>query len=110
MIRIALAGFAVAAASGAALASVRISDYVGNPPFLAKLAIIAAAGANAGLLRIVAERVDGFELQVGTNHLGHFALTAGLIPLLKQGQTARIVSAGSVAERGGPAGSLRRRC
>ncbi len=28
------------------------------------------------------QTADGFELQVGTNHLGHFALTARLMPLL----------------------------
>lgn len=41
---------------------------------------------------------DGFELQLGTNHLGHFALTAGLLPLLKGG---RVVSLSSVAARQG---------
>src|SRR5277367_4362104 len=29
---------------------------------------------------------DAFELQFGTNHLGHFALTGGLMPLLRQGK------------------------
>ena len=42
---------------------------------------------------------DGFELQFGTNYLGHFALTAHLLPLLRQG--ARIVSLSSVAARAG---------
>lgn len=42
---------------------------------------------------------DGFELQLGTNHLGHFALTAHLLPLLREG--ARIVSLSSVAARAG---------
>ncbi|MDT8757242.1 SDR family oxidoreductase [Sphingomonas psychrotolerans] len=42
---------------------------------------------------------DGFELQFGTNYLGHFALTAHLLPLLRQG--ARVVSLSSVAARAG---------
>lgn len=41
---------------------------------------------------------DGFELQFGTNHLGHFALTAYLLPLLRAGH-ARIVSLSSLAAR-----------
>lgn len=43
---------------------------------------------------------DGFELQLGTNYLGHFALTAHLLPLLKKGQ-ARVVTLSSVAAREG---------
>lgn len=42
---------------------------------------------------------DGFELQFGTNYLGHFALTAHLLPLLRRG--ARVVSLSSVAARAG---------
>jgi NAD(P)-dependent dehydrogenase (short-subunit alcohol dehydrogenase family) len=44
---------------------------------------------------------DGFELQLGTNHLGHFALTAELLPLLRKGRDARVISLSSVAARGG---------
>jgi NAD(P)-dependent dehydrogenase (short-subunit alcohol dehydrogenase family) len=44
---------------------------------------------------------DGFELQLGTNYLGHFALTGQLLPLLRRGQGARVVSLSSVAARGG---------
>lgn len=47
------------------------------------------------------ETSDGFELQFGTNYLGHFALTAHLLPLLKRGQNPRVVTLGSVAARGG---------
>lgn len=43
---------------------------------------------------------DGFELQFGTNHLGHFALTAHLMPLLRAGH-ARVTSQTSVAARSG---------
>ncbi|NGP17127.1 SDR family oxidoreductase [Devosia aurantiaca] len=44
---------------------------------------------------------DGFELQLGTNYLGHFALTGRLLPLLKRGNQPRVVSLGSVAARSG---------
>ena len=44
---------------------------------------------------------DGFELQFGTNHLGHFALTAQLLPLLRKGRRARVVTVSSVAARDG---------
>lgn len=39
---------------------------------------------------------DGFELQFGTNHLGHFALVAHLFPLLRAGR-ARVTSQISIA-------------
>lgn len=44
---------------------------------------------------------DGFELQFGTNFLGHFALTARLLPLLRRGRQPRVVSVSSVAARSG---------
>ncbi|MDH6546011.1 SDR family oxidoreductase [Streptomyces sp. SAI-041] len=43
---------------------------------------------------------DGFELQFGTNHLGHFALTQGLLPLLIEGR-ARVTHQTSIAARSG---------
>ncbi|MBB2903251.1 NAD(P)-dependent dehydrogenase (short-subunit alcohol dehydrogenase family) [Kineococcus radiotolerans] len=44
--------------------------------------------------------VDGLELQLGTNHLGHVALVAHLLPLLRAGR-ARVTSQISVAARSG---------
>ncbi|ORV99752.1 SDR family oxidoreductase [Mycobacterium kyorinense] len=44
---------------------------------------------------------DGFELQFGSNHLGHFALTAHLLPLLRAAGNARVVSLSSIAARQG---------
>ena len=44
---------------------------------------------------------DGFETQMGTNHLGHFALTARLYPLLKKADAAHIVNTSSIAHKQG---------
>jgi NAD(P)-dependent dehydrogenase (short-subunit alcohol dehydrogenase family) len=44
---------------------------------------------------------DGFELQFGSNHLGHFALTAHLLPLLRAADSPRVVSLSSLAARQG---------
>lgn len=44
---------------------------------------------------------DGFELQFGTNYLGHFALTARLLPVLRRGQQPRVVNLSSLAHRNG---------
>ncbi|MCG8617554.1 MAG: oxidoreductase, partial [Desulfobacterales bacterium] len=44
---------------------------------------------------------DGFELQMGTNHLGHFALTLRLLPLLISTPGSRVVAVSSLAHRGG---------
>lgn len=50
------------------------------------------------------ETEDGFELQFGTNFLGHFALTGRLLPLLRNGSDPRVVTLSSIAAR---AGSIR---
>lgn len=44
---------------------------------------------------------EGFELQFGSNHLGHFALTGLLLPLLKKTPNSRVISLSSIAHRGG---------
>lgn len=53
---------------------------------------------NAGVMGIPERRtVDGFEMQFGVNHLGHYALTALLIPALLRADAARIVTVTSTA-------------
>ena len=53
---------------------------------------------NAGVMAVpYAETVDGFESQIGTNHLGHFALTNLLLPKL----TDRVVAVSSMAHWAG---------
>jgi len=47
------------------------------------------------------ETADGLELQFGTNHIGHFALTAQLLPLLQKATNARVVTVSSIASRSG---------
>ncbi|MEM9175073.1 MAG: SDR family NAD(P)-dependent oxidoreductase, partial [Myxococcota bacterium] len=44
---------------------------------------------------------DGFEMQLGTNHFGHFALTGLLLPALLETPDARVVSVSSTAHRFG---------
>ncbi|MBX3010775.1 MAG: SDR family oxidoreductase [Caldilineaceae bacterium] len=57
---------------------------------------------NAGIMAIPRrETVDGFEMQLGTNHLGHFALTGLLLQPLLQAPQARVVHVSSgLHERG----------
>ncbi len=57
---------------------------------------------NAGVLGAKrAETEDGFELQFGTNVLGHFALTMRLLPALERAVAARVVTVSSIAHRRG---------
>jgi NAD(P)-dependent dehydrogenase (short-subunit alcohol dehydrogenase family) len=82
------------------------------PLDLADLASVAAAAAqlraahqrldllicNAGVMVPPAGRtVDGFELQFGINHLGHFALVLQMLPLLQAATAARVVAVSSGA-------------
>jgi len=53
---------------------------------------------NAGLMATPAGQTkDGFETQVGTNHLGHFVLTQELMPALEAADAARVVTVTSGA-------------
>jgi len=54
---------------------------------------------NAGVMALPErhETADGFELHFATNYLGHFALTARLLPLLRRGGAARLVNVSSLA-------------
>ena len=57
---------------------------------------------NAGIMAVpYSQTEDGFESQMGTNHLGHFALTARLLELLLATTGARVVTVSSVAHRAG---------
>lgn len=96
---------------------VAVADVRFEEVDLASLASIEAFGArlrhsrdsldvlvnNAGVMTPPTRRVtsDGFELQLGTNHLGHFVLTAHLLPLLRNGSNPRVVTVSSIAARNG---------
>ena len=57
---------------------------------------------NAGIMACPFDKTkDGFEIQMGTNHLGHFALTGLLMPLLEKTKNARIVATSSIGHRMG---------
>jgi NAD(P)-dependent dehydrogenase (short-subunit alcohol dehydrogenase family) len=91
------------------------ADVLWVPLDLTSLASIKAAAAivseesrldalvnNAGVMIPPKQKTsDGFELQFGVNHLGHFALTGHLLPKLKDQSGARIVSVSSLAHRSG---------
>jgi len=57
---------------------------------------------NAGIFpRRLARTEDGFELQIGVNHLGHFLLANLLLPLLERTGRARVVTVASMMHGGG---------
>lgn len=58
---------------------------------------------NAGIMAPLSRKVspDGFELQMATNHFGHFALTALLAPALKRAKAPRVVPVASIAHKRG---------
>ena len=84
----------------ASLASVQ--DFAGR--MLAAGQALDTLVNNAGVMAPPVRRTtaDGFELQFGTNYLGHFALTARLMPALLRAEAgARVVQVSSVAHRRG---------
>jgi NAD(P)-dependent dehydrogenase (short-subunit alcohol dehydrogenase family) len=58
---------------------------------------------NAGVMALPTRQItaDGFEMQLGTNYLGHYALTAQLLPLLRDAPAARVVNLSSIAHQQG---------
>jgi NAD(P)-dependent dehydrogenase (short-subunit alcohol dehydrogenase family) len=57
---------------------------------------------NAGVMALPYRKTaDGFEMQIGTNHLGHFALTGQLLDILRATPSARVVNVSSGAHRAG---------
>jgi NAD(P)-dependent dehydrogenase (short-subunit alcohol dehydrogenase family) len=56
---------------------------------------------NAGVMALPRRQTtaDGFEMQFGTNYLGHFVLTAQLMPLLRRANGPRVVNVSSLAHR-----------
>jgi NAD(P)-dependent dehydrogenase (short-subunit alcohol dehydrogenase family) len=58
---------------------------------------------NAGVMAIPERRTtpQGFEMQFGTNHLGHFALTGLLLPALLRQPGSRVAIVSSIAHKGG---------
>jgi len=57
---------------------------------------------NAGIMMVpYGLTKDGFEKQIGTNHLGHFALTGLLLDLLKATPKSRVVNVSSMAHKSG---------
>jgi NAD(P)-dependent dehydrogenase (short-subunit alcohol dehydrogenase family) len=79
------------------LASVRA--FAGN--FTATGRTVDILVNNAGIMGLPERRLtaDGFELQFGTNHLGHFALTAQMMPALMRATAPRVVTVASLAHR-----------
>jgi NAD(P)-dependent dehydrogenase (short-subunit alcohol dehydrogenase family) len=98
-----------------ALASIR-RDVSDASVDLVELDLASLASVRAAAVRVVADgrpldicvnvagvmaapdrrTVDGFELQIGTNHLGHFALVGGLWPALVAAPAARVVTVSSL--------------
>ena len=55
---------------------------------------------NAGVMAIPRRTTaDGFEMQLGTNHLGHYALSMQLLPLLEKAKAPRLISVSSTAHK-----------
>jgi NAD(P)-dependent dehydrogenase (short-subunit alcohol dehydrogenase family) len=71
--------------------------------FAATHALLDLLVNNAGVMALPERQAtsDGFEMQFGTNYLGHYALTAHLLGLLRRGDLPRVVNLSSLAHRAG---------
>lgn len=77
-----------------------IKEFVEN--FKSKYSKLDILVNNAGIMLVpYALTKDGFESQIGTNHLGHFALTALLFDVIKNTPKSRIVTVSSIAHKRG---------
>ncbi len=57
---------------------------------------------NAGIMAPPqGKTINGFELQMGTNHLGHFALTGRLMDMIRSTKKSRIINVSSIAHKMG---------
>jgi NAD(P)-dependent dehydrogenase (short-subunit alcohol dehydrogenase family) len=83
----------------ASLASV--ADFAGR--FAAAHTALDLLINNAGVMALPTRQTtaDDFEMQFGTNYLGHYALTARLLPRLRRGKQPRVVNLSSLAHRTG---------
>ena len=89
----------VAALELGSLASIRAFAEL----FLARHDALQILVNNAGVMACpFAKTSDGFELQFGTNHLGHFLMTGLIAPALLRGAPARIVSVSSRGHHNSP--------
>ena len=77
-----------------------LSDTVAAERILAEHPTVDILVNNAGVMGIPEGRT-GFEMQFGVNHLGHFALTALLMPALLRSDDARVVSVTSTGRHTG---------
>ena len=71
--------------------------------FNASAAVLDILINNAGVMALPTRELtsDGFERQMATNHLGHFALTGLLLPALRRSAAPRVVTVASLAHRNG---------
>ncbi len=80
------------------LASVRAAADA----ILARHEVVDVLMNNAGVMAMPERQTaDGFEMQLGVNHLGHWALTAHLMPALLAAPAARVVTVTSTAHHAG---------
>jgi NAD(P)-dependent dehydrogenase (short-subunit alcohol dehydrogenase family) len=74
-----------------------VSHHKSNP-IVAPITVVDILVNNAGIMMTPTKTLskDGFELQMATNHLGHFALTMWLMPCLLRSASPRVIAVGSV--------------